>query len=988
MGNPAQERQQANRDDTDLGDVLNDVPQGSMLDQALKDPARRPAILRRLKQRQEQARAAAAAKAKAAAGVGGAPEKVDTPEAPVVDGVPTGSTVHYDDDSAVEMETTEKKHGMTTTTKTEGDHKEVHQHGVKAGYADGKVGVDKVSNKETAVGDASTKVERSGGVGVGKEGAEIRGKHVTTGKVGENSESTATGGNIGVAKDGTVSGGGSRTHVTETATGKTEKATTGSINSKGEINVGHSSKTEQKHGNDADGNPIVSSKATEVKGHLGPNGAGGEIARNTTSATGTQKSATAGADIDWKEGSASVHGGYSVMTKSGNSVKMSVSAGIKVHADEPVQVGNHWEVTYVVTKTAGGSFGAGTTQGGIGFSAGVGASETGFQSGTKIFKTKDEAVKFQGDAAHKIGDVYPPTTVAGALTIPIGESRGLGSSTAVEASGAISFEGASLGASAHKSNSEELGIKRISERLVDVTDTRAGEHGHDFSVSGGITNTKGSSQNKYASVTWRFDVTTGEGQAAFMKFCQDRLPPVKGARRVRIEAGEGKEDHDKVHVPVLGDANWHSGTSESVTQDDQGEHKKFVGEKGHDQTPGWVAKHIFGDDEQHSTASLTSRQENGKEAGYQVQVKVSGESGKYNREHLGNIFTGAKTDGPVKASGEWTLSANIDKKTMQELEKNSSRFKGAKTQDEKMRILSEIMAENGEGAAWGMVSAQGKKMAWDLELKGDKNFPGPTGRERLELLHKTMTRQLAQDPLAALSAVNVAQTTLDELKERRAAVADKSKYTDLPDGLRQEQLDLIDYHVHAFEMLRHDGLVLLIKNKPDEPIEKIRQREGDAHGYDKVKPEERQLTMMRDWIADKEYDIAKYLRDIREAVVAIRQAERHIVAGKGSRLVAPKWKDYQDSWSMFDKLDERQPAINAKAEELRLKFLDPAHRQETAHALVEVLEEKRQLEHTELITLQMSASALKSITTPNGVKGHEAFWDTISGGVGDVGDDE
>ena len=53
-------------------------------------------------------------------------------------------------------------------------------------------------------------------------------------------------------------------------------------------------------------------------------------------------------------------------------------------------------------------------------------------------------------------------------------------------------------------------------------------------------------------------------------------------------------------------------------------------------------------------------------------------------------------------------------------------FASARTLDEKMKIYSELVKENGAQMLGGQVGMSSK--AWDLELKGDANFPGPTGR--------------------------------------------------------------------------------------------------------------------------------------------------------------------------------------------------------------------------------------------------------------------
>ena len=133
----------------------------------------------------------------------------------------------------------------------------------------------------------------------------------------------------------------------------------------------------------------------------------------------------------------------------------------------------------------------------------------------------------------------------------------------------------------------------------------------------------------------------------------------------------------------------------------------------------------LGEDELHSSAVLNARQENGRETGYDVVVKIRSDSGEYNREQFGQIFMGAqKGKSDATPSGEWTLGAEISKKVVHELEANSSRFRKAATTDERMRILSEIFKENGARAAGGMVRYGGRfALAWTLELKGDENFP-------------------------------------------------------------------------------------------------------------------------------------------------------------------------------------------------------------------------------------------------------------------------
>ena len=55
------------------------------------------------------------------------------------------------------------------------------------------------------------------------------------------------------------------------------------------------------------------------------------------------------------------------------------------------------------------------------------------------------------------------------------------------------------------------------------------------------------------------------------------------------------------------------------------------------------------------------------------------------------------------------------------LEENSQKFRDAKSQDEKLRIYSELVKDNGAQMLGGQVGMT--SVAWNLELKGDDNFP-------------------------------------------------------------------------------------------------------------------------------------------------------------------------------------------------------------------------------------------------------------------------
>ena len=49
-----------------------------------------------------------------------------------------------------------------------------------------------------------------------------------------------------------------------------------------------------------------------------------------------------------------------------------------------------------------------------------------------------------------------------------------------------------------------------------------------------------------------------------------------------------------------------------------------------------------------------------------------------------------------------------------------------------MRVYSRFVKENGARMVGAQVGLGGDATAWTLELKGDKNFPGPKGRAELD----------------------------------------------------------------------------------------------------------------------------------------------------------------------------------------------------------------------------------------------------------------
>ena len=81
-------------------------------------------------------------------------------------------------------------------------------------------------------------------------------------------------------------------------------------------------------------------------------------------------------------------------------------------------------------------------------------------------------------------------------------------------------------------------------------------------------------------------------------------------------------------------------------------------------------------------------------SGRRAEFAVSGESGSFNRDEFRKVFSDSKY-GDATASGKWTLSAPVPMDRIRELEAVHPKLRAAKTLDEKMKIYSELVKENG-----------------------------------------------------------------------------------------------------------------------------------------------------------------------------------------------------------------------------------------------------------------------------------------------------
>ncbi len=691
-----------------------------------------------------------------------------------------------------------------------------------------------------------------------------------------------------------------------------------------------------------------------------------------TNANGTTQSANAGASIG--PDGVSAHAGYSLMTKGGSGVNASVSHGTKVTATPPVWSDGKWQVSYVRATTNGAS--GGGSLGGGGFSVGIGggAESKNFESGTKLFENYFEALEFYGHPAEGLGEpLVDPATVGGAMLLPIGETIGGGNTTTLSANGSVSLEGAKLGAAAHESKTNEMDMKRVDAQHIDVTVTIAGEREHEISIAGGLSDTVSTTKNSAVAITWRFDLFTTQGQAAYEKFCKDHVAPADGtAHRMLVERIARAEDKDAIALGGLTN-DYTATTDENIRTDDKGEHEAFHGTQANDINAGWFSSTFLGDRDAHSSASLESRMENGQDAGYTATMKYSGENGDHNRAAMNELFMMGDAKGhAAKASGDWTLSADIPKETMDELAKYP-KFAEATNDEDRRRAFSAFIAERGAAGFGGLGYVGGKSLEWDVELKGDKNFPGKEGRIEFEQKVAKLDKDLdaGADPKTVYAEV---ETMIKEQAGRYAAIDDRSQYTDLPGELRQKVLDQIQHN-----------LVLLKNYRGNIGAEAM------AAHHDGGDPK---LAAMQKEMDTLNANIKRDNHRLQRLDQAVNRAMSHLIDAPSSGAAAAMYagKGMADNFENSALAsNQEQDNLEVPIQQARASYLAATDKMAAASHLLDLTRRQADDVAKAVLDLQQAAAELKPITTKTGVAGYEDVWSTVPGEVGsavNAGDDD
>lgn len=237
-----------------------------------------------------------------------------------------------------------------------------------------------------------------------------------------------------------------------------------------------------------------------------------------------------------------------------------------------------------------------------------------------------------------------------------------------------------------------------------------------------------------------------------------------------------------------------------------------------------------------------------------------------------------------------------------------------------------------------------------------------------------------------------AQKTLDELRARRLAVANRERYTDLPDGLRDQQLKLIDRHVSEFEFIKHHALRAALKReaaaaKPDAAKKGAGEpNSGAAGGYtgNNEAAESADMIKLRQAINEKEMAISALDPRISRGINAVMQASGHTVnvSPVHAAWVKEHRASYNEHWASGVAINERQFAMARPIDALRQKLLESlfaVDRKAAAEALLAQLTDRLTLLATLHLHIVRAAEALKPITTAKGMKGYPKYWGSING---------
>ena len=638
-----------------------------------------------------------------------------------------------------------------------------------------------------------------------------------------------------------------------------QKFTTGSSTGYSGGNLTNT-KSSERVSTDADGNEVKTANSTGFtagRDGIGVNASSTDAKGNTTAGT---LSANAGLDESGNLNNVQMAGGISR-----NNTSVSVSAGYSVTASEPRAQGKGFAVDWERSLSAGAKGSASKGKAKIG----GGASLTDREFGTRTFASRDEALAFKKNAAAMLPTgADDPNTVAGAMQLEIGESRGHGSSTELSASGGVGFAGGgSIGAGVEKSTGESLSVRRINASTFEVTAEDTGKTGKSFSMAnfvGGMTGHSASDQT--SSRTLRFDLSTVEGKAAFEAYNRDPSQvPSKGATQVSTTQMKGDQHGKTVNITP-----WHthdrtSRTEEAVTQSEAGKLERYTGKSSDNAS---TTLPFFDESHDNLNTQFDAFERDDKHSQYALSGSVDSSGGESSMKHLASL-TGMvyRTPEGAKSSGKWGVEVEITERMVDQFvasvgdekvremglldgsdPRNDLRtqLRDAKTSDDRKRALAQFMADAGhDGKAIKQMrnTLHGVKnnsylgddyelmknnkrgnFDYDLTLEGDRNFKGMGARLELEAKINGYQNLVSNNPEAAATLHTEVATAFAEVSRQRAEIANPKRYTDLPHELRETQVANLDAKISQLRELRDQtARAATTHTKSSESLEELQQ---------------------------------------------------------------------------------------------------------------------------------------------------------------------
>ena len=775
-----------------------------------------------------------------------------------------------------------------------------------------------------------------------------------------------------------------RVTETDTATG-TKQAAVGATIGPSEIGVGARSTQIPTAGGGR--------KETYAKASITAQGVGTEVGNLKTSPTGTTRGAVGGVKFDEK-GNPTLEAGYLIQGKSGSSIKPTFSQGRRVDASEPEpQPDGSFLVRYTVTDTTTVGIGgeAKRTQAGMGVGGSISSFDASANSGTRRFTDKKEAEKFQKNAATMLNftqGTQVPRSAADVKDIAVGELRGSSQTEGTATSLSASYSGFSIGRNTTESTTHGLSVERISDKVVNVTTNVTTEKAKEWAASGlFLTNAKGKSSSHGFSVVLQFDLSTTPGQKGFDFYMATGIPAMGGWKNIGETTIDTQASYDRYSIPLLGTAEWREPEWESDTIGEQGRGHEIGGGQEHQQDPTWLARKT-GDRKLFSSAQLIYRETEEKES-YTAVIRVKSESGDYNQDEFAKAFFGAHATHDAQPSGEWIISAEISKRAVEDIAALRDRAGLARTSRDKARMMTKLMTERGGQMAGGLMRSGAKKTDWMVELKGDPNFPGAAGRAKLDAEKKALSDGLKADPTSGPAVARRAEEIIAALNKRREAVADKTKYTDLPTELRDQQLELIDLHKNQFSALRQTAIQGAMKSKPGEKIEDIQKRTTRRDWHKDLKGDERTYAKLQDVVALKENErkeVDKLVGTYSRALGDVWNPNGRFAARENIRLstAGPLLEETKSYYELAMAMDKRAAELGPNLRKLREAWLAVAQshdikvKLQALQAFDKVLDEHIEFRRLCIKFIREAATTINPIITERSRQGsNRAFWNSL-----------